>query len=139
MLPKEERTISQLFSELSKETTDLVRQEVQLAKAETSEKISQAGKGIGMLAAGALVAFCGLLVLVAMLVIVLNGFMQTWLAALIVGALVIIIGMALLQKGRNELKARNLMPRRTAESLRRDGQLVKEHRHGISRAQQHST
>jgi xanthine/uracil permease len=139
MLPKEERTISQLFSELTKETSDLVRQEVRLAKAETSEKITQAGKGIAMLAAGALVAFAGLLALVAFLIIALNGVMQTWLAALIVGALVMIIGVALLQKGRNELKAQNLVPRRTTESLRRDGQLVKEHRHGISRAQQHST
>jgi uncharacterized membrane protein YqjE len=138
MLPKEERTISQLFTELTKESSDLVRQEVQLAKAEMSEKVSQAGSAMAMLAAGALVAFAGLLALVATLIIALNGVMQTWLAALIVGSLVVIIGVALLQKGRNDLKAKNLVPRRTTESLRRDGQLVKEHRHGISRAQQHS-
>jgi uncharacterized membrane protein YqjE len=137
MLPKEERTISQLFTELTKESSDLVRQEVHLAKAEMSEKVSQAGSAVAMLAAGALVAFAGLLALIAMLIIALNGVMQTWLAALIVGSLVVIIGAALVQKGRNELKAKNLVPRRTAASLRRDGQLVKEHRHGISRAQQH--
>jgi hypothetical protein len=49
-----------------------------------------------------------------------------WLAALIVGTIVAIIGAVMLQKGRSNLKATNLAPQRTAASLRRDKEFAKE-------------
>src|SRR5438045_2951539 len=83
---KEDRSLGELFSELSRETSTLVRQEVDLAKTELTHKATEVGKDIGFLAAGALVAYAGFLTLVAMLVIALAQLGVTWwLSALIVG------------------------------------------------------
>ncbi len=122
-----ERTLSSLFSELTREMTSLLRHEVALARAEVNEKVSTASSGVMMLAAGALVAFAGLLVLLAALVIGLSYVWPPWVAALVVGLFVAIIGIALLVNGRSHLKAKNLKPHRTAESFRHDRQLVREH------------
>lgn len=124
--PKQERSLMELFTALTQNTSELVRQEVALAKAEASEKISQAGSAVASLAVGGLLAFAGLLILLQALVVGLAEFMEGWLASLIVGGLVALIGIGLLQAGRSALKAQNLSPRRTTESLRRDKDMVKE-------------
>jgi ABC-type nickel/cobalt efflux system permease component RcnA len=122
-----ERTLSSLFSELTREMTSLLRHEVALARAEVNEKVSTASSGLIFLAAGALVAFAGMLVLLAALVIGLSYVWPPWVAALVVGLFVTIIGVALLLHGRTNLKATNLKPQRTTQSLRHDRQLVREH------------
>ena len=134
---KEEWSIRQLFTELTQETSQLVRQEIQLAKTETSEKVSQAGSAVGYIAAGGLVAYAGFLALVAAAIVALAYVMPLWLSALLVGIAVAVLGFIFVQKGRHDLRAQNLVPHRTAESLRRDTELIKEHRYGKSRAQQH--
>lgn len=123
---KDERSLASLFKELTGEMSVLVRKEVELAKVETTEKATQAGAGLASLAVGGAVAFAGFLVLLAALVLGLGQVMALWLAALIVGVVVLGIGFMLLQKGRDNLKAQNLTPRRTVESLRRDKQFAKE-------------
>lgn len=123
---KDERSLASLFKELTGEMSVLVRKEVELAKVETTEKVTQAGAGLASLAVGGAVAFAGFLVLLAALVLGLGQVMALWLAALIVGVVVLGIGFMLLQKGRDNLKAQNLTPRRTVESLRRDKQFAKE-------------
>ncbi|MEW6613756.1 MAG: phage holin family protein [Pseudomonadota bacterium] len=123
---KDERSLASLFKELTGEMSLLVRKEVELAKVETTEKVTQAGAGLASLAVGGAVAFAGFLVLLAALVLGLGQVMALWLAALIVGVVVLGIGFMLLQKGRDNLKAQNLTPRRTVESLRRDKQFAKE-------------
>lgn len=123
---KDERSLASLFKELTGEMSVLVRKEVELAKVETTEKVTQAGAGLASLAVGGAVAFAGFLVLLAALVLGLGQVVALWLAALIVGVVVLGIGFMLLQKGRDNLKAQNLTPRRTVESLRRDKQFAKE-------------
>ena len=123
----EERSLSGLFSELTKEMTSLMRHEIALARAEINEKISQAGSGATSLAVGALIAYAGLLVLLAAAVFALATIWPAWAAALVVGLIVCILGGVLLAKGRAQLKADNLKPQRTAESLRHDRRLVREH------------
>ena len=124
--PKEERSLRDLFTELMRDLTGLVRQEIALAKTEASEKLSELGIGVAALGIGALLAFAGLLVLLDALVLKLSDRMNPALAALIVGGVVLIIGVFLLLRGKSGLSASGLAPRRTAESLRRDADLVRD-------------
>ncbi|MEO8040350.1 MAG: phage holin family protein [Betaproteobacteria bacterium] len=125
------RGLGRLFADLWRETTTLVRNEAELAKADMSEKVDQALAGIGSIAAGGAVLFAGFIVLLLCitnaLAMVLPIEFATWLAPLIVGVVVMLAGYAILSHGRRELKARNLRPSRSIDSLRRDGRLVKEH------------
>jgi hypothetical protein len=125
------RSLVSLFSDLFRETSTLVHQEAELAKAEISEKVSEVGKGIAALAIGGAILFAGFLVL---LIAASNGLAMllpeehaNWLAPLIVGLAVLLLGFIALGIGKHELSGTNLMPTRTMDSLRRDGQLVKEH------------
>jgi hypothetical protein len=120
------RSLGELFSELSRETSTLLRQEVQLAKAEISQKVSKIGRDVAFLAVGGLTIYAGFLALLAALIIGLAEFMDGWLAALIVGALVIAVGYFLVQKGINELRRVNPVPERTIETLREDKEWIQD-------------
>lgn len=127
--PPKDVSVGTLLRELSDESTTLVRKEVELAKAEISQKVSQVGTGLTSLAIGGFIAFAGFLVLLDAAVVALAEAFpasQDWLAPLIVGAVVAIIGWMVLAKGRSNLKTANLTPHRTAESLRRDKEFAKE-------------
>jgi hypothetical protein len=127
---KDERSFGQLLADLTNESTALVRNEIDLAKAEISEKVTQIGLGIAALAAGGLVLFAGFLVLLDAAVFGLAKLLEPYgwpaLAALIVAIGTMLVGGIVLMIGRSSLKATNLAPRRTVESLRRDKNFVKE-------------
>jgi Putative Actinobacterial Holin-X, holin superfamily III len=125
------RSLIALFLDLFRETSTLVHQEAQLAKAEVTEKVSALGKGVAAIAIGGAIVFAGFIVL---LIAASNGLAMmlpeehaSWLAPLIVGLAVIVLGFIALAMGKHELSASNLQPSRTMESLRRDTELVKEH------------
>jgi Putative Actinobacterial Holin-X, holin superfamily III len=123
---KEDRSLGELFSELSRETTTLVRQEVDLAKTELTHKASEVGKDVGFLAAGGMVLYAGFLTLVAMLVIALAQLGVTWwLAALIVGVVVLVVGAMLVRTGLAALREEGMVPKQTIESLQEDAQWAK--------------
>lgn len=128
---QEERSLGVLISELAQDTTTLVQQEVALAKAEMSEKASQVGRGVSTLAIGAVVLLAGLLALIDFAIYglaeLLPEDLSPWLGALIVGAILAVIGYIMLQNGREEIKSTTLTPDRTAASLQRDKEMVKEH------------
>ncbi|WP_404325642.1 phage holin family protein [Aerophototrophica crusticola] len=98
---------------------------MELAKAELSEKATEAGKGVASLAIGGAVAFCGLLVLLAALVLVLDTFLPSWAAALVVGVVVLGIGFVMIQSGRKKLSATSLQPTRTIETVKDDARWAK--------------
>ena len=129
--PREGRSLIALFSDLWRETSTLVHEEAELAKAEISEKVSQVGTGVAAIAIGGAIIFAGFIVL---LLAAVNGLAMMlppdhadWLAPLIVGLAVMVLGFIALAKGRSELKTSNLRPERSMQSLRRDTELVKEH------------
>jgi predicted phage tail protein len=124
---RDEKTFTGLITELTRETTTLFRQEVQLAKAELSQKVTQAGSGATELAVGALIAFIGVQALVAAAIIGLATAMQWWLAALIVGIVIAGIGAIVVMRGIANLKARNLTPQRTINTLKDNRTWAKEH------------
>jgi hypothetical protein len=127
----ENRSLIALFSDLFRETSTLVHQEALLAKAEISEKVSDLGKGIAAIAIGGAIIFAGFIVLLFAasngLALLLPPEHADWLAPLIVGLAVIVLGFVALAMGKHELSANHLKPSRTMESLRKDTQMVKEH------------
>ena len=126
MPPRAERSIGGLFSDLARESTRLLRQEIALAKVEFASKLGQMGVGAAELVAGGLIAYAGLLVLLAAAVLGLSLVLQPWLAALIIGVLVILIGGGVALKGRRDVKPDNLMPERTLKTLRDDAEWARE-------------
>ena len=125
--PRDERSLGDLFSELSRETTTLVRQEVQLAKAELTQSATAAARGLGMLGAGGAVAYAGLLfVLLAIVFGLIEAGWDAWLAALVVGLVVVALGAILVWRAREALKPANLAPQKTVETLKEDAAWAKE-------------
>jgi hypothetical protein len=127
MMHTDDRSLKDLLADLTESVTTLFRQEIQLARAETSEKITQVGVALGAIAGGAILALAALIVLLQALVIGITeaGVPPGW-AALIVGVVVAVIAYVLIHKGTSDLKASNLTPDRTVSSLKRDAQVVKE-------------
>jgi hypothetical protein len=125
---RQERGIGELFGQLSEDMTLLVRQEVQLARAELSEKLSRLTTNLLSVIAGGFVAYVGALALVAALILALNDLasISPWVSALIVGAVLAIAGYALLRRGIGELKRVDLAPRRTVENIKDDVQAIKD-------------
>lgn len=124
--PLKERGIGALFSELAREASRLIHQEIALAKAELVDRTGQVGAGLVLCVAGGTVLFAGGLVLLAAAVLALALVLPPWAAALAVGGVVTLLGLAILLKGRRDLAARDLLPRRTLRTLRDDAQWARE-------------
>jgi Putative Actinobacterial Holin-X, holin superfamily III len=133
--PKDDRSLAALFTDVRRDLSALVRQEIALARAEALEKVDQARTGAIALGAGGVVALVGLYFLfqalafgvAALLARWLGDEIAVWLAPLLVGLLAAVIGGAVLAKGLRNLRNTDLAPRQTAHSLRRDAELVREH------------
>ena len=127
MMHADDRSLKDLFADLSNSITTLFRKEIQLLRAETSEKVTQVGVALGSIAGGAILALAALIVLLQALVIGLTevGVPAGW-ASLIVGLIVAVIAYVLIHKGTSDLKASHLAPSRTLDSLKRDAQVAKE-------------
>jgi len=127
---REDRSIGELFGQLSQDMTLLFRQELQLARAEMSEKISQVTSNLVSVVAGGFVAYVGALALVAALILGLHeaADISPWVSALIVGVIFAVAGYVMLNRGLKELKRVDLAPRRTVETLKDDVQWAKEQR-----------
>ena len=123
---RDEPSLGQLFAELSRETTTLVRQEVSLAKTELSHKAARVGKDVGFLAAGGAILYAGFLAIMAAVILALALFLPDWLAALIVGVVIAGVGYFLVQRGLDALKREELAPRQTLETLKEDAEWAKE-------------
>jgi xanthine/uracil permease len=134
---REERSIGQLLKELRDETTTLLRQEVDLAKTEISEKASRTGRNLGSVAVGGGVAFLGALALLAAVIYgltsILNQFMSVgvaiWLAPLIVGLVLAAIGYSLVQKALATLRQESLTPQKTTQTLQENKEWLKARMH----------
>lgn len=116
----------ELVKQLSEQTTTLVRQEVELAKAELGEKGKVAGESAGMLGGAALLALLAAGTLTAMILALLDKAMDLWLAALIVTVVYAAIGAVLASVGRERLK-RGMppAPEQTVETVKEDVQWAK--------------
>ncbi|MDB5081144.1 MAG: hypothetical protein JWP00_3068 [Chloroflexi bacterium] len=122
-----ERSLGDLFADLSREIITLVRQEITLARTELGQTASKVGRDIGFLAVGGLVIYAGFLAILAALVIILGTIgLPWWLSALIVGLIVAGVGYFLVRRGLDNLKKENFAPQKTIESLKEDVEWAKE-------------
>lgn len=122
-----ERPVGELLGRFTHETTTLISQEMELARAEVSQQVSKATKSAGMFGAAAVLGLAGLGALTACAIAALALTLDTWLAALIVGvALLIVAGIAAMI-GRSRLKAvAPPVPERALQSVKRDIEAVQE-------------
>lgn len=117
--PQDDRSLGELFAELSRETGTLVKKEVELATTEITAKAKAAGTHVGVIAAGGALAHAGLLVLLAALVIGLAQLGVTpWLSALIVALVTLGAGYGLVSMGLNNLRRTSVVPTNTIETLK---------------------
>lgn len=126
MQERDDRSLGELIAELSRETVTLVRQEVQLAKTEMSQKASRVGKNVGFLVVGGVVAYTGLLAIVAAVIIALGNTIPLWLSALVVGLVIATIGGFLVVKGANTLRQEDPTPQETIETLKEDREWLRD-------------
>jgi hypothetical protein len=125
-IQQDDRSLGELFTELTHETETLVRQEIQLARVEMTQKATAVGKDVGFLAAGGAVAYAGLLTLIAFVVLWLGNAIPLWTSALIVGVVVLAIGGWLVYMGIDHLRNTNMAPTNTIETLQEDAKWAKE-------------
>jgi uncharacterized membrane protein YqjE len=116
-----DRPTPELLRRLSDETTTLVKQEVELAKAELQEKGKQAGIGAGMFGGAGLFGVGAFAALTACVIAALESLMPLWLAALIVAVVYAAVAAVLALRGKQKVKeAAPPLPEQTKESVKED-------------------
>ena len=124
---KDERSLGDLFGELARDMGVLVRQEVGLATTEMTHKATHAAREVATVAVGGMVAYAGLLGILAALIIGLAAAgLDWWQAALLVGVVVALIGAVLIRRGLSALNKADLAPRQTIQTLKEDTQWAKD-------------
>ncbi len=122
----EGRSVGQLLRDLADDVTRLIRDELALARSEASDNLHRMVTAVISIVGGALLGLAALMVLLDAVVMGLSNHMPDWMAAVIVGGVVGLVGFILVYQGQKNLSAGSLAPRRTAESVRKDIHLVKE-------------
>ena len=122
-----DQSVSELVKQLTEQTKTLARQEIELAKAELTQKGRQAGIGVGMFGGAGLFGFFAFAALTACLVLALATAMAPWLAALIVAALYGAIAGVLALGGKKHVQeATPAVPEQTVETVKEDVQWTKQ-------------
>lgn len=123
----DERSIGEVAGQLTRDLSLLVRQELELAKAEMREKGRIALPGLGMIGGAGVVALCAAGALTAFIVLVLELFLDAWLATLLTGAVLagVAAGLAMLGKERVE-EVGSPVPEETIDNVKEDARWVKE-------------
>ena len=120
-------SVGDLIKAMTTDLSRLVHNEVQLAQTEISAKIKQAGVGVGAFGGAGVLALYGIAVLIAAAVLGLAVVLPPWLAALIVGIVVLAIaGVAALLGKRKMSEAAPVVPERTVASVKEDVAEIKE-------------
>lgn len=132
---KPSRSFADLLRDLRNQMSLLVRQEAALFRAEMSEKLSKAARNVAYLVIGGLVIFAAVLVLLGaatrgldtgLIAAGLDAAISFWLAPLIVGAVVLLIGVIMTAKAIATLKRESALPERTMQSLRENKEWFQE-------------
>ncbi len=120
-----ERPLAELFSELASQTGNLVRQELFLAKNEMSAKARQAGRDAALIAAGGAAAHAGGFFVLAGIVLALGTIIPLWVAAVLVGVVVVLGGYALCRAGVRALQQIDPIPEQSVAALEENKVWVK--------------
>jgi VIT1/CCC1 family predicted Fe2+/Mn2+ transporter len=121
-----ERPIGEVAKELTTDLSLLMRQEIELAKAEMTQKGRTAAPGLGMLGGASIVALCAAGAITAFLVLVFSLFLPDWAAALIVGAVLAAVTYVLVRQGKERVAgAGKPVPEQTIETVKEDVEWAK--------------
>ncbi len=123
----DDTSVGGLLRQLTHEVPSLITKELALAKAEVSESIRATKAGAGSVATGGAVLLGGFIVLLMSAVYGLSNVVEPWLAALIVGAVVVVIGLIMVSAGKKKFQASSFKPERTIHSVNKDKEAVKGH------------
>ncbi|MHC8305798.1 phage holin family protein [Pseudomonas sp. PB3P13] len=124
-VPENDASVVGLLRQLSREVPALFTKELALAKAELQTSLTTLKAGIAGVAGGAIVLLAGFIILLMAVVYGLSMVMAPWLAALIVGVVVMIIGFTMLQSGKKQFEPSNLKPDRTLDALNKDQEALR--------------
>ncbi|MES2818213.1 MAG: phage holin family protein [Pseudomonadota bacterium] len=119
-----ESSLVGLLRQLTREVPALFTKELALAKAELADSLDTTKTALGSLALGGAVMLAGLIIVLLSAVYGLSLYMQPWLAALIVGAVVMVIGYVMVQAGEKKMQGSTFKPERTLESLNKDKEMM---------------
>lgn len=122
-------TTGQLIADATEQIGQLVRQEMALARAELTQSAKKAGTGAGIFGGAGLVALYGVAVLIATAVIALDLVMPLWLAALVVGVVLLAVAGVLALVGKRQVKQATPPVERTVHNVKTDIDTVKGRQH----------
>lgn len=125
--PDQDSSVGGLLRQLTREVPSLFTKELALAKAELSESIRATKAGAASVATGGAVLLAGFIILLMSAVYFLSTLMEPWLAALIVGGVVVVIGLIMVSAGKKKFEASSFKPDRTIHSLHKDKEVVRGH------------
>jgi hypothetical protein len=124
---RDDRSLGQLFGDLSRQLGTLVHKEIELAKTEMTVKATSVGRDAALIGAGAAVGYAALLIaMVAISLLLIQIGLTPWIAFLLVAAIAAVVAAVLISKGRAELQKADLAPRATIETLKDDADWAKE-------------
>jgi hypothetical protein len=124
---RDERSLGQLFGDLSRQLGTLVRKEIELARTEMTSRATAVGRDAAMLGAGGAILYGAFLfVLLAVVLLLIDAGLTPWMSALLVAVVVGIIGGALVARGRSALAQAEMAPRQTLDTLKDDADWAKE-------------
>ncbi len=125
--PDQDSSVGGLLRQLTREVPSLFTKELALAKAELSESMRATKAGAASVATGGAVLLAGFIILLMSAVYFLSTLMEPWLAALIVGGVVVVIGLIMVSAGKKKFEASSFKPDRTIHSLQKDKEVVRGH------------
>jgi hypothetical protein len=123
---QDDRTLGEMFTELSRDFTTLVHQEIQLAKMEFAQKAARMRKGLVFIVGGTLLAYGGFLAVIAAVVLgLIAAGLPTWLGALVAGVVLGGFGYLFIHSGISTLRLDDLRPQHTIDTLKEDAQWLR--------------
>ena len=123
---RNERSLGELFGDLSQSTATLIRQEMLLARTEIADKVARVGKDAAFVGVGGAVLYAALLGLMITIILVLIRIgAAPWVAAALTTALFGIVGAVLVQTRLNSLRRQPLAPAQTIDSVKETAQWLK--------------
>lgn len=124
---RDDRSLGELFAELSQQTSTLVKKEIELARHEVTRSVTSLGRDAAMIGAGGAIAYAGGIVLLIGIAWLLNFIgLPIWLSFVLVGGITVAIGAFLAMRAMQAMKKTKLVPERTVETVKEDVEWAKD-------------
>lgn len=125
--PREERSLGELFSELSQQTSTLVKKEVELARHEITRSVTELGRNAALIVVGGIAAYAGFIVLLLGIAWALaEAGLPLWVGLLLVGLIVVVVGAVLAFYAIQQMRQARVMPEKTVKTVQDNVRWAKE-------------